>query len=358
MTAPVLDSHCDTPSQILRLRDIALDSDHSQVDLPKLKKGGVDASFFALYVPASMDSDSGFEYACRLYDGVADAVARNPEVLAFAFSAEEILRNMEMGLFSVCLGLENGEPLASAPSRLEDFYGKGVRYVTLCHSRDNSLCDSCAQGTTWHGLSPFGREMVRRMNSLGMMVDVSHISDEAFYDVLRVSSKPVVATHSCCRALASHPRNMTDAMIRDLASEGGVIQINFYPVFLDDAFRSVLLASGLEEKGESVENAFIARPWDESARSAWYKVLDELSALPRPSYKRIVDHIDHVVNLVGIDHVGLGSDFDGICVTPQGLDSVASFSLILEELSRRGYSQSDITKISGGNFLRVWEGNC
>lgn len=358
MTAPVLDSHCDTPSQILRLRNPALDSDHSQVDFPKLRKGGVDASFFALYVPAAMDSDSGFGYACRLYDSVAAALAQNPEAAAFAVSEEEIRRNKARGLFSVCLGLENGEPLASDPSRLEFFYDKGVRYVTLCHSRDNSLCDSCAQGTTWNGLSRFGKETVGRMNDLGMMVDVSHISDKSFFDVLETSTKPVVATHSCCRALASHPRNMTDGMIRELASAGGVIQINFYPVFLDDGFRKTLEKSGLEEKGERVENAFIASPGDGAARAAWYSVLDELARLPRPSYKRIVDHIDHVVELVGIDYVGLGSDFDGICVTPQGLDSVASFGLILEELSLRGYSKSDIDKISGGNFLRVWAANC
>ncbi|MGN0189581.1 MAG: dipeptidase [Candidatus Cryptobacteroides sp.] len=357
MTAPVLDSHCDTPSQILRLRDLALDAGHSQVDFPKLRKGGVNASFFALYVPASMDSERGYEYACRLYDGVADAVARNSGTAAFAVSPEDISMNMEKGLFSVCLGLENGEPLASDPSRLEEFYAKGVRYVTLCHSRDNSLCDSCAQGSTWNGLSRFGREMVVRMNSLGMMVDVSHISDKSFYDVLETSSRPVVATHSCCRALASHPRNMTDGMIRDLASAGGVIQINFYPVFLDDGFRKVLETSGLEERGESVEKVFIADPSDDSARAAWYGVLDELSSLPRPSYRRIADHIDHVVGIAGIDFVGLGSDFDGICVTPSGLDSVASFGLVLEELSRRGYSEEDIAKISGGNFLRVWKSN-
>ena len=191
--------------------------------------------------------------------------------------------------------------------------------MTLCHSKDNLICDSCASDVkTWNGLSPFGREVVAEMNRLGMLVDVSHISDEAFWDVLDCSSKPVVATHSCCRALCGHPRNMTDEMIRALAAKGGVIQINFYPVFLEEGFDE--------------EHMFEAA---------------------RPSYTRIVDHIDHVVSLVGIDHVGLGSDFDGIDVTPEGLDNVSMMPKIFDEMLRRGYSEEDIEKVASRNFFNV-----
>ena len=191
------------------------------------------------------------------------------------------------------------------------------------------------------------------MNSLGMLVDVSHVSDDTFYDVLECSARPVVATHSCCRALSNHPRNMTDDMIRALAQAGGVIQINFYPLFLDAGFADILSISGLVDMGESVEKEFIADPSDTMKRKAWYQVQDEIMALPRPSYKLIADHIDHVVELVGIDYVGIGSDFDGIAVTPQGMDDVSQISILFEELRHRGYSESDIEKVAGLNFFRI-----
>lgn len=350
----VLDSHCDTPSQILRLRDMSQDNDHAHVDFPKLRRGGVDGAFFALYVPASMGYDEGFEYAGRLLEATKAQVLANSDIAAFAFSPEDAYENKAESLFSVFVGLENGAPIGNDISRVKYFYDRGVRYITLCHSSDNQICDSCASELkTWGGLSPFGREVVAEMNRLGMLVDVSHVSDETFYDVLNYSSRPVVATHSCCRALADHPRNMTDDMIRALASAGGVIQINFYPVFLDYGFGTVLNRSGIIERGESVENQFIGDPSDPEKRRAWNKIQDELQALPRPSYKRIVDHIDHAVSLAGVDHVGLGSDFDGIEVTPDGLEDISMMPVIFDEMRLRGYSEEDMEKIAGLNFLRV-----
>ncbi len=343
---------------------MSLDNEHAQVDFPKLRRGGVDAAFFALYVPAGYDSEQAYAYANELLDGVHRAIARQNALaadgeaagqpVALARTPSEALQNAAEGRFSVCLGLENASAIGTSLERLEEFHDKGVRYVTLCHSRDNAVCDSCAQGTTWHGLSPFGRELVAKMNELGMLVDVSHISDEAFFDVLECSTKPVIASHSCCRALARHKRNLSDGMIRALAAKGGVIQINFYPVFLDDDFGKVLADSEIEELADAVEEAFIADPADARKRAAWYAALDELAVLPRPSYTRIVDHIDYVVSLVGIDHVGIGSDFDGIAVTPEGLEDASCFPKIIAELRRRGYSEADIAKIAGGNFLRVW----
>lgn len=350
----VLDSHCDTPSQIHRLRDISIDGEHSQVDFPKLKKGGVDGAFFAIYTPAAKFANEAYDYACSLLDETKSAVAASSDVAALAMSPEDAFANKASGLFSVFLGLENGSPIGRDLSRLREFYDKGVRYMTLCHSADNEICDSCASVSgRWNGLSSFGKELVAEMNRLDMLIDVSHISDKSFYDVLECSSKPVVATHSCCRALADHPRNMTDDMIRALASTGGVIQINFYPVFLDSAFAVTLNESGIADWGEAIEDEFIKDPASASKRAAWFVVLDRLAALRRPSYRRIADHIDHVVSLVGIDHVGLGSDFDGIAVTPDGLEDVSCFYRIFDELRLRGYTETDICKIASGNFFRL-----
>lgn len=313
----VLDSHCDTPTKLLRGRDLSKDNDLAHIDIPKLKRGGVDAAFFALYIPARLSEAAAYDYALRQYDVVRDMVESNSDSVAFALSEAQAHENKSKGLFSVFLGLENGSPIGHSIERINEFYDKGVRYMTLCHSRDNQICDSCTGGKTWGGLSPFGREVVAEMNRLGMLVDVSHISDEAFRDVLECSSKPVVATHSCCRALCSHPRNMTDDMIKALAAKGGVIQINFYPVFLQEDYE-----------------------------------LDSPSSV-LPSFTRIVDHIDHVVELVGIDHVGIGSDFDGIEVAPDGLEDISKMPVLFEELRRRGYSESDLTKLASGNFFNV-----
>ena len=352
----LLDSHCDTPSQILRLRDLSIDNDHSHVDFPKLFRGGVDGAFFALYVPAALQEDDAYRYSYRLLEAVRAAVAANPDKSAFAVSHSQALANKEAGLFSVFMGLENGSPIGNSIERLGEYYDAGVRYVTLCHSRDNQICDSCASASgRWGGLSPFGKDLVKEMNRMGMMVDVSHISDASFYDVIDCSSRPVVATHSCCRALAGHPRNMTDDMIRVLASNGGVIQINFYPLFLDSGFKNILSDSGIMDYGERIEEEFIKDPSDHQKRSAWNKVQDELMSLARPSFRRIADHIDHAVQVAGIDHVGLGSDFDGIEVTPSGLEDISLMPVLIDELSARGYSAADISKIAGENFFRVMD---
>lgn len=350
----ILDSHCDTPSQILRLRDLSVDNEYSHVDFPKLKRGGVDGAFFALYVPASLDTEEAYAYSQRLLDAVHSTINQNPAAVRLAVSEQEAKKNQAEGIFSMFLGLENGSPVGGSMDRLHAFYDAGVRYMTLCHSRDNQICDSCASVSgRWGGLSPFGKEVIAEMNRIGMLVDVSHISDAAFYDVIRCSRKPVVATHSCCRALSDHPRNMTDDMIRALASEGGVIQINFYPLFLDVDFRNILSASGIMDYGEAVEEEFIKDPSDPDKRAAWNEVQKALNELQRPSFKLIADHIDHVVSLVGIEHVGIGSDYDGIEVTPDGMEDISMMPRIFDELRSRGYSEADLAKIASENFFRI-----
>lgn len=353
----VLDSHCDTPSQILRLRDLSIDNDHAHVDFPKLKRGRVDGAFFALYIPASMDDDpsKAYEYAMRLLEGVNVTLESHPDSAVLTVSEEDAVRNQDNGLFSVFIGLENASPI-DCVDKVKELYDKGVRYVTLCHSGNNAICDSCAPKIKkWGGLSPFGKEVVAEMNRLGILIDVSHVSDDTFYDILTYSTKPVVATHSCCRALCNHPRNMTDDMIKALAAAGGVIQINFYPLFLDEGFSRILDESGISERGELIEKEFIADPSDPDKRAAWNKIQDEIMALPRPSYKLIADHIDHVVSLVGVDHVGIGSDFDGIEVTPDGMDDVSMMPNLFDELRTRGYTDDDLSKITSGNFFRILE---
>lgn len=307
----LLDSHCDTPSQILHLRDLAVDNDNAHVDFPKLSRGGVDGAFFALYIPASLSEPEAYLHAGRLLGGVRQVLKIHQDKVRLTTSRSEAYKNQDDGVFSMFLGLENGSALGQSLDRIEEFHDAGVRYMTLCHSEDNRICDSCAEGKRWQGLSAFGKDVVRVMNRLGMLVDVSHISDHSFYDVLETSSRPVVATHSCCRALCNHPRNMTDDMIRHLAEAGGVIQINFYPLFLDD------------------------------------------DTLQRPSYRRIADHIDHVASLVGIEHVGIGSDFDGIDVTPEGMDDISMMPVLFDELRQRGYKESDLEKIASENFFRI-----
>ena len=319
----VLDSHCDTPSQMMRGLDIGIAGDRSQVDLPKLKAGGVDASFFALYTSADLSEDEAATKVLEMLARVYDALEMYSEQAALALTPEDALRNKGKGLISIFLGMENGSPIHKSLPLLRQFYRMGVRYMTLTHNGDNEIADSAAQGTRWHGLSPFGREVVDEMNRLGMIVDVAHVSDETFYDVIKCSKAPIVSTHSCCRALASHRRNMTDDMIRTLADHGGVIQINFYPVFLSD-----LYASFYEVKGEK--------------------------ASPRPGVSDVVNHIDHAVKVGGIEHVGIGTDFDGIEVTPKGLEDVSKLPKVFDQLKRKGYSEDQIELIAGKNFLRAF----
>ena len=351
----VIDSHCDTPSQILRLRDLSLDNKRGHVDFPKLKAGGVDASFFALYTPQTYPQDSALSYVRRMIDGVHEQVGACPEMVRMAFSARDILANKASGHISILLGMENGMPIGDSLSVLDDLYGEGVRYVTLTHNGDNQIADSAAGCGTWNGLSPFGREVVARMNSLGMIIDMAHCSDKTFWDTLELSTVPVVSTHSCCRALASHRRNMTDQMIKAMADRGGCIQINFYPVFLSDAFVKVLSDSGIEDEADAAEAEFIADPSSEGKIARWHYYEDRLAELSRPGVKEVVDHIVHAVNVGGVEHVGIGSDFDGINVTPKGLENVSYMGRVFDELTRRGFSMDCVDKIAGGNFLRVFK---
>ena len=306
----VLDSHCDTPSRMIEGLDIGVDNKYGHVDIPKLASGAVDASFFALYTPADLSPDSALSKALEMLASIFDALVIYSGKIALALSPDDIVTNKAKGLISILIGMENGAPIKKSLSLLRLFHWMGVRYMTLTHNSDNEIADSAMEGKRWGGLSPFGREVVEEMNRLGMIVDVAHASDNTFNDILDCSKTPVLSTHSCCRALADHPRNMTDDMIRRMADKGGVIQINFYPYFLTTTAQA------------NVED--------------------------------VIRHIDHAVKVGGIEHVGIGTDFDGIKVTPVGLENISKLPVVFDQLSEKGYSDDQIEKIASGNFLRVF----
>ena len=359
----VLDSHCDSPLMLAKGADFSKKVQQgytlgkfpvTHVDFPRIKKGGVNGLFFAIYTSNSLDADQATRRALELLSYTYDAVEQNRDNVAFAFNHEQDLKNQKDGLISIFLGMENGLPIQKNLSMLRLFHKMGIRYLTLTHANHNEICDSCApKEKRWGGVSPFGREVIAECNRLGILIDVSHISDDAFWDVLKYSDKPVVATHSCCRALCNHPRNMTDDMIKALAAKGGVIQINFYPSFLSEEYGRKFspLCDAFDEADkawrEDMENPLLQANLKEAT--------EKMISLERPSYKVIADHLDHVVNLVGVNHVGFGSDFDGIEVGPLGLDDVSMMPKLIVELRRRGYSENDIEKIAGGNFFRVMD---
>lgn len=348
----VLDAHCDSPSQMYRLRDFGIDNSRGQVDFPKMKRGGVDASFFAAYIPASRRPEEATRYADALLDTVDAQMAANKDKAAYATTPGEVRENKEKGLTSVLLGIENASPIRQSRPLLEHFRARGVRYVTLTHSADNQVGDSCSGSGTWGGLSPFGKDFVAWMNESGMLIDLAHSADSMIKDVLAASRRPVAYTHGCCRSLASHRRNLPDDLIKGIADSGGIVCMSIYPCFLSDGFTKVLADSGLEKK-MWVEDEFIADPADKDKRAAWWRVQDELAALSRPGIDRILDHIEHAVEVAGIDHVGIGTDYDGIEVTVDGLEDISKFNLLWSAMEDRGFSGDDIAKIAGGNFLRV-----
>lgn len=355
----VLDAHCDGPSQMYRLNDFGLDNARSQVDFPKLKRGEVDASFFAAYIPASRSTENARAYVDELLAVVNRQVAANADTVAFARSAEEIKLNKLKGLTSIVLCMENASPIGDRLELLEHYYNLGVRYVTLTHTADNLVGDSCSGKRTWGGLSPFGREVVKEMNRLGLIIDLAHASDETIRDVLDLTTAPVAFTHGCCRALASHRRNLPDELIKGIADGGGVVGMSIYPCFLSDEFVKILDDSGLE-KFMWVEDDYIADPGNPEKIAAWWDIQNKLRDLPRPAVSRVVDHIAHAVEIAGPDHVAIGTDYCGIEATAAGLETVASMPLLWNEMRKAGFDETTIEKVAGGNMLRLMDAvsNC
>jgi membrane dipeptidase len=366
--AAVADLHCDTISRFMAGADLRQDLPEGNIDIPKLKRGAVDLQVFACYVGPPADDLEKAGAAKKAFDeieAVDRLVGQNPDDLEVVLTYEDAARLRNTGKTAVLIGIEGGYAIEDDLDLLRAFHRAGVRLMTLTHWTHTDWADASGDpAPTYGGLTEFGEKVVQEMNRLGMVVDVSHAHDETFWDVMRVSTAPVVASHSCCRALSDYHRNLTDDMLKALAKNGGMIGINFLPGFLNAEIekRQTALHSGILKKYglADAEPASIMRA-DPATREkifAEFRVGDaELAkTLPRVDVGTVVDHIDHVVKVVGnADHVGLGSDFDGISATPVGLENAGKLGAITEELQRRGYKEDDIRKILGGNFYRIFE---
>jgi membrane dipeptidase len=360
----LVDTHIDLPTALIekkfqpaRDRDTLLHTGAGNFDFERAKKGGLDAAFMSIYIPSSYQAhaDMGKSFADSLIVLVRSIPAQWPDKFALANSPDDVRANTRASKISLPMGMENGAPIANDLKNVQYFYGEGIRYITLTHGKNNQICDSSYDSTaTWNGLSPFGRLVVSEMNRVGIMVDISHVSDSAFYQVIRMTKIPVIASHSSCRFFTpGFKRNMSDDMIRKLGENGGVIQISFGSTFLDSAVRAKNAALGKRLEAMLTEKNL--KPSDPAAKPLLEEFRKENPA-HFADVEKVVDHIDHAVKLIGTDHVGFGSDFDGVGNSlPTGLKDVSMYPTILYGLLRRGYTESDIEKICGGNLLRVWQ---
>ncbi len=362
--ALTVDTHCDTPMLLLKDGFDAGEkhqAPQSRVDYPRMKEGGLDAMFFAVFTGQKPRTDENYantyHLAHQMLDSIYSSLEKNQQTAALALLAEDAAKIEKTGKRAIYIGMENGFPLAKDINRVKEFYDRGVRYITLCHSFHNDICDSSSDKAEpeHNGVSDFGKDVIAEMNQLGMMIDCSHMSDKSFSDVIKYSKAPVIASHSSVRSVCDHNRNMSDEMIKTLAAHGGVIQICLLDVYvkepdttlvryqlqqqLEKEYRDRYNTMSDEEKGK------LHQRWDYLQNN--YQ--DQL-----PTVSDLVDHIDHVVKLVGVDYVGIGSDFDGGGALTDCPD-VSQFPNITYELLKRGYSEDDIRKIWGGNLFRVFK---
>src|SRR6185312_2524183 len=355
----LIDTHNDVPSRTVEGFDIGSRTGTGHTDIARLKAGGVGAQFFAVYVAASyVNGNRSANRTLQMIDTVRhDIIARYPNDFVLATSAKDIEEAHRRGKIAALMGIEGGHAIEDSLRLLRDYYDLGVRYMTLTHSNTNDWADSSGDIDDpkikhHNGLTDFGKQVVREMNRLGMMVDISHVADKTFWDALEVSKAPIFASHSSCRALTKHARNMTDDMILALAKKGGVVQVNFYCGFISQKFRDNDAAdTRLLDARMARETA--GKNLNEPDRQILTeKVRKELN-LSRATLADVVDHIDHIRKIAGIDAIGLGGDFDGVSCTPVGLEDVSKYPNLTRALLEKRYSAEDIRKIYGGNFLRV-----
>ncbi len=361
--ALTVDTHCDTPMALLQEGfDVGKKNNVSQsrVDFPRMKEGGLDAIFFAAFTSqrerTQENTEAAYQLAHQMIDSTYAVCKKYNNLAEVAINSNDAKQIESTGKRAIYIGMENGFPIGTDIKRVKEFCDRGVRYITLCHSSNNDICDSSTDknGAEHNGLSKFGKKVVKKMNELGMIVDVSHISDKSFYDVIKTSKAPVIASHSSVRGIAHHPRNMTDDMIKTLAENGGVIQI----CLLDDYIKDPDTTTVLYQKQKEIRKIFDTTYNDmtdtekEEVRKQW-RELSEKYPKQLPTVADCVDHIDYVKNLVGIDYVGIGSDFDG----GGGLadcEDVSQMPNITAEMIKRGYTEEEIRKVWGGNFFRVF----
>jgi membrane dipeptidase len=355
-----VDTHTDTPLEFIKRHGFDLGAKNSTgcVDFPRMKEGGLNAAFFAIYTAQGQRTDSAYNaiynHAVSLLNRTLENVNKHNSMAEIAYTAADAYRLKRNEKIAIYIGIENGFPIGKDITKVKDFYDRGARYITLCHSRNNDICDASndASGPEHNGLSDFGKQVIQEMNRLGMMIDVSHISDKSFYDVVALSKAPIIASHSSSRALCNNPRNLSDDMLLALKENGGVIQICIVSPFLITVNNDPRMLRSLAE----LRNQY--GDYDTISDEARRNSLREEIRVLRQRYERratvsdIVDHIDHVVQVAGIDYVGIGTDFDGGGGV-EGCKDASELKNITIELLRRGYSKKEIEKIWGGNIMRV-----
>ena len=360
-----VDTHADTPLRMIEPGfDLAERHDPletgSKVDYPRMKEGGLDAIFFAAFVSQDIRDDDGNERAKKLViqmiDSVVSSTEQNASLVGLALTPQDAYALEKDGKRAIYLAIENGYPIGSDLKNIELFYDKGVRYITLVHSSNNDIADSAtdSSGAEHEGLSAFGEEVVKEMNRLGIMVDVSHASDDVFFDAIAVSEAPIIATHSNARSVTEHQRNMSDEMLRLMSENGGVVQLTLLSSYLRDEPQNPERSAALQELRSSMKSLNEMTPEERAERRLAFNEINEKFPTPLATVEHVVDHIDHMVSIAGIDHVGIGCDFDG----GGGIDGVFDASEVMNitiELVRRGYSEEDIEKIWGKNVMRVFE---
>ena len=352
----VIDTHDDTTQRLLDPKfDLGVRHSDGSIDIPRMRDGNLSALFFSIWIPSKITGPQAVKQALDQIDAVRETVRKHPNDLVLATTADEIRAAHAQNKIAALIGVEGGHMIGNDLSVLRSFAALGVRYMTLTHMGNTDWADSSTDKPEHNGLTDFGKDVVREMNRLGVIVDVSHVSDKTFYDVLATSKAPVFASHSSCRAICNAARNMTDDMIRDLAKHGGIIQINYHVGFLSQEFRDAEAAHPELQKG--IEAEIKKRCGDDENCSS--VVGDQIvreymqsGKLPRVDWTKIIEHIDHAVKVVGIDHVGLGSDFDG-AMMPFGMEDASHLPQITDGLLQKGYSDSDIRKILGENTLRL-----
>jgi membrane dipeptidase len=331
-------------------------------DLNRMKQGGIDVQVFSIFCDENYGMGTAYAFANREIDTLYNTIARNPEKMMLVHTPAELQKAVRSGKLGSMIGVEGGHMIEDKLEYLDKLYDRGARYMTLTWNNSTSWASSAADERAGkelghpYGLNALGEQIVRRMNELGMIVDISHVGEKTFYDALRITTKPVIASHSCTYALCPVPRNLTDDQIRLIGKNGGVIHLNFYSGFVDSSFREKNNAFIRKHQAEK-EELLKQNPSDFYANLKLHEKYKAEIDNVRPSLTLLIDHLDHIVKLIGTDHVGIGSDFDGINSSPRELNDVTDMPLITEELLKRGYSKKDIRKILGGNFIRVFKAN-
>jgi membrane dipeptidase len=355
--AIVIDSHDDTTQWLYwdKKWDITARHTDGNIDIPRMRDGGLDALFFSIWMPSEVTGPRAVRHALDLIDAVREAVRKHPNDLMLATTAADIRKAAAEHKIAALMGMEGGHMIDNDLGVLRQYAALGVRYLTLTHFKNTDWADSSTDKPAHNGLTPFGKDVVRELNRLGVMVDISHVADKTFYDALEVTAAPVIASHSSCRAIDQHPRNMTDDMLRAVAKNGGVVQINYEISFLSEEYRIAKKPADVQAAHDAAakrcgENE--ACSTSEEAKIARQAMRD--GKLPKVTWEKIIEHIDHAVKVAGADHVGLGSDFDGATM-PLGVDDASQLPKITDALLKKGYSEQDVEKILGGNLLRVME---